>query len=103
MVFGSGSRRDALREEVISDHCDLRAHASNFGIRTRMKYHQVAKVEDVCPQSGSDPRCKSEDLGVVGSHLTSHILSFRSRRCRSRSRSVIRRRRLSATERRDLA
>ena len=75
---------------------DARVNYSSVGSRTRLKYPLETKVEAV-------PRCKSEDFDVDGSRLTSHRLTMRTRSRRCRSRSIIRRRRLSAPQRRYLA
>ena len=96
MDFSSGTGRNAAREEVGVNSCNSRVNYSSVGCRTRMKYPLETKAEAV-------PRCKSEDFDAEASRLTSHGLSFRTRSCRCRSRSIIRRRRLSAPERRDLA
>ena len=94
--FSSGTGRNAAREEVGNNSCNSGVHFPSTGCRSHMKYPPETKAEVVS-------RCKSEDFDREASRLNSHGLSLRTRSCRCRSRSIIRRRRFSAPERRNLA
>ena len=94
--FSSGTGRNATRKQVGNSSCNADVNFPSSGCRSHMKYPPETKVEVV-------PRCKSEDVNREASRANSHRLSLGTRSCRCRSRSIIRRRRLSASERRGLA